>query len=466
MEVRSRPRKSRPLQSCHWRRLPVAAVLLAVSTFSPALAQTASRVFISDVSGVIGVATTRQIARAIDQASNEKAVALIVRLDTPGGLASSTRELVKQIVAAPVPVIVYVAPSGARAASAGTFLVYASHLAAMAPGTNLGAATPIEIGGSPALPRQAEPDKGEKGGSAAKSQTTEQRKATNDMVALMRSLAQLRERNADWGEKAVREAATLTATDAQREGVVEIVATGVPDLLSQADGRKVRAGGADIVLETKNAETIVIQTDMRTRLLSVISDPNVAFILLMIGFYGLILEFWHPGGLVPGTVGGISLILALVALTLLPVNYGALGLLVLGIALMIGEAFTPGIGVLGIGGVGAFVAGAYFLFEGAAGDAGIAISLPLIIGMAVATATLIFGVVAAAIKARARPPAFGAEQLIGASGQVLDWQGSTGHVRVDGEVWSALSDDPLQAGTPVRITGRNGLTLRIEKMIK
>jgi membrane-bound serine protease (ClpP class) len=441
-----------------------AAMLLLLGAAAPASAQRGQRVYLTEVSGAIGVATVRQLSRAIEQAQAEQAGALIMRLDTPGGLVSATRELIKQIIASPVPIVIYVAPSGARAASAGTFLVYASHVAAMAPGTNLGAATPIEIGGLPGLPqpRREEPSKDEKGSNRTQPQSTAQRKAINDVVALLRSLAQLRGRNAEFAEKAVSDAATMTAAEAVKAGVVDVMAVSVDDLLRQIDGRKVSAGGAERTLATLGVKAEVIEPDLRTRLLSVISDPNIAFILLMVGFYGLILEFWNPGSFVPGTLGGISLILALIALTALPVNYGAFGLLLLGIGLMVGEAFTPGIGVLGIGGALAFGVGAYFLFEGAGSDIEIAVSLPLIIGMTCTTAALIFAVVAAAMQARRRPAAAGAEQLIGARARVVDWQGDSGQVRAEGEIWAARSERPLQAGATVRVVGRDGLTLLVE----
>jgi membrane-bound serine protease (ClpP class) len=432
---------------------------LIVAVLAPAASVWAQgSVFVTDLQGAIGVASQRQMTQAIDAAQAKHAVALIVRLDTPGGLVSATRTIIQSMLASPVPIIVYVAPSGARAASAGTFIVYASHVAAMAPGTNMGAATPVEIGGLPGLPQP-------KGGQKDKQQdgaTTVQRKAINDVVALLRGLAQLRGRNAEWAEKAVREAATLTADEALKEHVVEIVAPALGDVLAQADGRKVVVNGQERILTTKDASLVTFTPDWRTQILAVISDPNIAFILMMIGVYGILLEFWNPGHFVSGTVGAISLILALTALTVLPVHYGALGLLVLGIALMIGEAVTPGFGVLGIGGVLAFIAGALFLFEGPGADISFAISLPLIIGVAVITAALIFGVIAAALKARERPTVTGAEELLGSVAQVLDWRGSEGSVRVHGEIWAAHSERPLNPGDSVRVVGRDRLTLIVE----
>jgi membrane-bound serine protease (ClpP class) len=349
-----------------------------------------------------------------------------------------------------------VAPSGARAASAGTYIAYAAHLDAMAPGTNIGAATPIEIGNIPGLPNSQPKDK-DKGGSPP---NAAQNKAINDAVALLRSLAQLRGRNADWAEKAVREAATLTATEAQKEGVVELLAGDLNELLAQADGRKVV--GADMTLATRNATLVEIAPDWRTKALSAIADPNIAFLLLLIGFYGLILEFWNPGTFAPGVIGAISLIVALTALTALPVNYAALGLVVLGIALMIGEVFTPGFGALGIGGLIAFVIGALFLFEGSDTDIPIVVSRWLIAGMAITTAGLIFGVVGAATAARGRKPVTGAEEMMRMSGEVVDWSGTHGSVRVHGEIWTARATSPLKADDMVRVVGREGMTLIVE----
>jgi membrane-bound serine protease (ClpP class) len=413
-------------------------------------------VLLTHVEGAIGVASNRQIAQAIAAAQAKKATALVVTLDTPGGLVSATRNIIQAMIASPVPVIVYVSPSGARAASAGTFIVYASHVAAMAPGTNIGAATPVEIGGLPGLP-QPKPEQKDK--QKNDSTTASERKAINDVVALLRSLAQLRGRSADWAEKAVREAATLTADEALKERVIEIVAPSIGDLLAQADGRKVIVDGQQRVLATRDASIETFTPDWRTQILAVISDPNVAFILMMIGVYGILLEFWNPGTYLPGTVGAISLILALTALTVLPVHYGALGLLILGIVLMVGEALTPGFGALGTGGILAFIAGATFLFEGPGADVSFAVSLPLILGLAAVTAALIFGVIAAALKARRRPPAAGSEQLIGSVAQVVDWHGQEGSVRIQGEIWTARAEHPLQPGDIIRVVGREGLTL-------
>jgi membrane-bound serine protease (ClpP class) len=451
------------LASIRMRQLLAWVLGLLIAVLVPAATAGAQEsVFVTDLKGAIGVAAQRQVAQAIEAAQAKQAVALIVRLDTPGGLVSATRNIIQAMIASPVPVIVYVAPSGAHAASAGTFIVYAAHIAAMAPGTSVGAATPVEIGGLPGLPAP----KGEQKDKQQDGETTAQRKAINDVVALLRGLAQLRGRNAEWAEKTVREAATLTADDALKERVIEIVAPAIGDVLAQVDGRKMVVNGQERILATKNASLVTFTPGWRTQLLAVISDPNIAFILLMIGVYGILLEFWNPGTFVPGTVGAISLILALTALTVLPVHYGALGLLLLGIALMIAEVTTPGSLVLGIGGIVAFITGAIFLFEGPGADISYAISLPLIIGLAAVTAALIFGVIAAALKARKRPPTTGGEQLIGSVGEVVDWPGAQssvqGSVRVQGEIWAARSGRPLNPGDSVRVVGRDRLTLIVE----
>src|SRR5262245_26382076 len=409
------------------------ALILAIlaAAAGGARAAPSDRVLVMAIDGSISIAAARHVARVIEQAKRENAAAVVIRLDTPGGLVTATREMIREMIAAPVPIIVYVAPSGARAASAGTFLVYASHLAAMAPGTNIGAATPVQLGGIPGLPDQ-------KDGKKSSEPPASDRKALNDVIALLRSLAQLRGRDLEFAEKAVREAATLTADEARKQGVIEIVAGSVSDLLAQADGRKVSVAGVERTLATRDATVTVIEPDWRTKLFAVIADPNVAFLLLLAGIYGLLFEFWTPGVVLPGVVGGICLLLGLIALSVLPVQYGALALLLLGIAMMIGEAFTPGVGVLGFGGVVAFLAGAFFLFDPDVIDFGV--SIPVIIGAAAACGGLTFFVVGAAVRARRRPTATGAEQMIASVGKVVDWQADRGNIRIVGEIWSARSD--------------------------
>lgn len=445
---------------------------------SPLYAETVAPVDVVEVTGAIGVATARHIERALGRAATDHAQLVVIRLDTPGGLVSSTREIIKSIVASSVPVAVYVAPGGARAASAGTYITYAANVAAMAPGTNIGAATPISLGG-PGLPEPSPPSPperkgGGKGATKGKTdqgrasppqtpepKTTEERKVLNDAIAFIRSLAQLRGRNADWAERAVRDAATLTASEALHDHVIDIVARDVPDLLAQLDGRTVRVGGAERRLATRGAEVTVIPTDTWTRVLSVITDPNVAYILLLAGIYGLAFEFMSPGMVLPGIVGGISLLLALTALSVLPVNYAGLALILLGIALMAGEAATPGVIALGIGGVVAFVAGTLLLFEPGSVD-GLRIAWPVIAAAAGLSALFLIFVIGSALRARRRAVRGGAEEMIDSPAEVVDWQDHAGRVRLRGELWTAHADRGFRPGDIVRVARRDGLKLLVE----
>ena len=331
----------------------------------------------------------------------------------------------------------------------------------MTPGTNVGAATPIEMGGLPGLPRPAEPKRDEKDKAAPPTESAAQRKALNDTIAMLRSLAQLHGRNVEWAEKAVRDAATLTAEDALKERVIDVVARDLDDLLAQIEGRRVTINAVEHTIATKGAVRTVFEPGWRTRLLGVVSDPNVAFILMLIGIYGILFEFWNPGGLVAGVIGAVCLLLGLTALATLPVQFAALGLVVLGIALMIAEAFAPGFGILGIGGVLAFIAGSLYLFDPAAADIDISVSLPLIIAAAATTAGLALLVVGAAVKSRSRPVTTGAEQMIGSIGEVIEWNGLKGRIRVHGEIWSARAERPFAPGDAVRVVQRDELILLV-----
>jgi membrane-bound serine protease (ClpP class) len=421
-------------------------------------------VILIGIKGAIGFVAVQQLTKALERAA-EGAPAVIVRLDTPGGLLVSTREMIQTILAARVPVVIYVAPSGARAASAGTYLLYASHVAAMAPGTHLGAATPIPLSapGMPGSPPPSKPTPESEKQRETDPVSIASRKSINDAVAYMRSLAELRGRNADWGEKAVREAATLTASEALKERVINVIAKDIDELLSQIDGRSVTTAAGEIRLATKGRGTLELKPDWKLQLMSVITDPNVALILLMIGIYGILFEFWSPGAVAPGVIGGISLIVALAALAVLPVNFAGLALLLLGVALMVTEALTPGFGIVGLGGVVAFVLGALFLFDPAGADIPIAVSWQVVAGMAVLSAGFIAGVLGFAVEARRRPIRTGAEEMIGSTGEVIGWSGKEGRVLVHGEVWAARSGKSLAAGRTVRVVGRTGLTLDVEE---
>jgi membrane-bound serine protease (ClpP class) len=422
-----------------------------------------------DIEGPIGPATSDYVSRSLEKASEQGAEVVILRMDTPGGLDTSMRDIIQEIIASPVPVVTFVAPSGARAASAGTYILYASHVVAMAPGTNLGAATPIQIGApTPKLPipdmgRKKDDEEGEAGEedrAPPKTHPTMSDKAVSDAVAYIRSLAQMRGRNADWAEKAVSEAASLPAAEALEMGVIDLIADNIDDLLAKIDGRTVELAEGARELATAAAEIVHIAPDWRTELLAVITNPNVAYMLLLIGIYGLIYEVTHPGVVVPGVVGAISLCLALFALHVLPVNYAGLALILLGVAFMVAEAFVPAFGALGIGGLIALVVGSIMLME--TDVPGYGISWPLIAGVAVTSGAAFVLILTLAVRAQRRPVVSGAEAMVGSLGRVTDWEDGGGRVRVQGELWQASAPAHLEPGNRIRVAAIEGLTLKVE----
>lgn len=441
------------------RILLLACLFLSIPITGAEMAK--SRAFVLDVIGMIGPATADYIDRALTRAEAEQIELVILRMDTPGGLDTSMRAIIKRIIASRVPVVSYVAPGGARAASAGTYILYASHVAAMAPGTNLGAATPVELGGLPGTDKQNK-ESGEKDSTDRKSTPTDakQRKLINDAAAYIRGLAKLRGRNAEWAERAVREAVSLSAEEALAEGVIDLIASDLPGLLVQLEGREVKLPMGSRQLSTENLELVPLEPDWRSELLSLLSNPNVAYILMLVGIYGLIYEFANPGSILPGTAGLISLLLALYAFHVLPVNTAGMALILLGLALMVGEAFVPSFGALGIGGVIAFVIGSLILID--TDQPGYGISLPLIFAVAIASAFLLVLVVGMALKSRRRPVVSGREELLNAPGYAVEAFSNLGTVHVHGETWQARTDRPLKKDQPVRIVGREGLVLLVK----
>ncbi|MEJ2453652.1 MAG: nodulation protein NfeD [Candidatus Thiodiazotropha sp.] len=418
----------------------------------------AGKGYLADIDGTIGPATADYLTRALDKAESEGGAFLIIRMDTPGGLDTSMRAIIKRIIAAQIPVVAYVAPGGARAASAGTYILFASHVAAMAPATNLGAATPISLGGLPKQSPDQQSDKSEDGEEQAPMPAdAKERKMVNDAAAYIRSLAKLRGRNASWGEEAVRKASSLSAEEALEKGVIDLIASDLDTLLQKLDGRQVRLPQGAETLHTQGLILEVIEPDWQSRLLSIVSNPNLAYILMLVGIYGLIYEFANPGSIVPGTVGAICLLLALYAFQVLPINYAGVGLILLGLSLMVAEAFVPSFGALGIGGVIAFVIGSLILID--TEQPGFGISLPLIAAVAVSSALLLFFVMGMAIKSHRKPVVSGREELLSSVGQVIDDFSREGEVRVHGEIWQAHSESPLLKGQKVIVTGRRGLTL-------
>lgn len=414
------------------------------------------------IEDVIGPATDDYIERALDAAIQEQAELVVIRMDTPGGLDTAMRGIIKNITNSPIPIASFVAPTGARAASAGTYILYASHIAAMAPGTNLGAATPVQIGGMP-TPGKNDKDKESKDKPPQPEPgDAKANKVINDAVAYIRGLAELHGRNQEWAEKAVREAASLQASEALKLNVIDIIADSVPDLLKKLDGKEVVVLGEKRILHTTGLPVKQIEPDWRSRLLSVITNPNIAYILMLIGIYGLIFEFSNPGAIVPGTIGAICLLLALYSFQLLPINYAGVALILLGVALMVGEAFQPSFGMLGIGGTIAFVIGSIILMD--TDTPGFGIDISIIITFAATSVLIFIFVIGMAIKARRRPVVSGMEELLGGEAIVDSDFDHTGTVTIHSEHWSAVTDQPLHKGQPVKVTDVKGLILHVEPL--
>jgi membrane-bound serine protease (ClpP class) len=430
------------------------AVLLLVAWSAPGRAD----VWLIDVQGAIGPATADHMVRGLAQAQSAGAELVILRIDTPGGLDLAMRDMIKSILAAQLPVVGYVAPSGARAASAGTYLLYATHIAAMAPGTNLGAATPVQIGGMPQLPG-TEPG-GDEGEPASTGSAMEQ-KIINDAVAYIQSLAQLRGRNAQWAERAVREGASLSAEDALQEGVIDLLASSQAQLLAELDGREVEVAGVTRVLSLDGLGVYQHPVDWRSEFLAVITNPNVAYVLMLIGIYGLIIEFYSPGIGVPGVVGGMCLLLALYAFQVLPVSYSGLALILLGIGLMAAEAFTPSFGILGVGGLVAFVVGSIMLMDTEL--PGYQIAMPMVAAFAVVSLAVLVFALGMVMRARRQLVRTGVGHLVGTVATVESVNDGITWARLDGELWEVACPEALVPEDRVVVNEIDGLTLKVSK---
>ncbi|KDN30296.1 serine protease [Vibrio fortis] len=443
--------------------------------FSSANSQ-ADDVWVIEVNGGIGPATSDYLTREIEQAHDEQAKLVILRINTPGGLDSSMRDIIRSITTSPVPIATWVGPAGSRAASAGTYILLASHIASMAPGTNLGAATPVSLGGGKApsdpLSPQDDSNQDEKSKSSeqddtkqensdrVKATTAMEKKVINDAAAYIVSLAKLHNRNEEWAEKAVREAASLDSENALELNVIDFIASDLPQLVEMTNGRTVIINGVNQDIQLNQVAFVEREQDWRFSLLSVITNPNVAYILMLIGIYGLLLEFYNPGVGLPGVLGGICLLLAMYSLQMLPVSYAGLALILLGIALMIAEAFSPSFGIFGLGGVAAFSLGSIMLMDTEV--PGYQIALPLIIGISLFSVGFFVVTISMLVRVRNQRVTTGMEAVVGETGKVVSGFPGEGRVLVEGEIWQAKCSDKLQAGQNIRVTKLTGLSLDVE----
>ena len=443
-------------------------LLLALFCFAVPAAADQRPVVQHTIDGAIGPSTPDYLSRGLKKAHDQAAELVVVQMDTPGGLDLSMRAMIKDILASPVPVAMFVHPSGARAASAGTYLLYAAHIAAMSPATNLGAATPVQIGGggggrpesSPGPRGRGERDRPDADGTGQSEGDAMGRKAVSDAVAYIKGLAQLRGRNAEWAEKAVREAVSLPAEEALEIDVIDLLATDVTQLLDQAHGRSIDLPAGKRTLDTRGAEVVRIDPDWRSRLLGVIANPSFAYILLLIGFYGLLLEFYSPGMIFPGVIGAVSLLVALYAFQMLPINYAGLALIVLGLGFMAAELFVTSYGALGIGGTIAFVMGSILLID--TDVPGYDIPWFLIGIVAALSLAFFLFVIGMALRARKQSVVSGREELLGATGEVLEQRQGEWWARVHSELWRVKGTVPLIANQKVRVVGMEGLVLTVE----
>ncbi len=474
---------------CARQLLAVCATFLLLA----ANAHAAGKVLELELDGPLGVATAEYIISGIEQANAENASLVIIRMDTPGGLVEPMRDIVQAILGSSVPVVTYVAPGGARADSAGTYILLASHVAAMAPTTHLGAATPVSLGGddvpdkpSPMSPKPSSEDSDSKDTTAGDAESDDAsnpaddgendkaddpvrepdtamgRKVLNDAVAYIRGLAETHGRNADWAEKAVRDAATLTSREALEQNVIDLIAEDRTALLAALQGREVTANNSSVTLDTENAIVEFVEPSWRIKFLSTIANPQVALLLMIVGVYGLMFEGWNPGAIVPGVVGVVCLLLAAYALQIIPVNYAGLALIVVGIVLIIAEAFAPSFGALGLGGIAAFIFGAIMMFD--SGVPGFGISIPFVVMLGVIAGSLMLWMTTYLIKLRQRGAVSGEESILGGVAVAIEAFSGEGRVWLDGEAWQAVSPVAVSKDQQLRVRAIDGLRLRVEPL--
>ena len=454
----------------HWRERYFSTLFALSVLGSTPLAQGEGTAILLNLEGAIGVATAEYIIDGIEEAEDRSAELVIIRMDTPGGLVSPMRDIVKAILGSAVPVATYVSPDGARADSAGTYILLASHIAAMAPTTHLGAATPVALGGGWPGDKDGSDDKGDSDDDKESDEKEEKdatdsgsaidKKVMNDAIAYIRSLAEAHGRNADWAEKAVTEAATLTAAEALENNVIDLIATNQAELLQKINGRELKVNNLTVVLETESIEVETLEPSWRIKVLSAIASPEVALLLLMIGIYGLLFEGYNPGAVVPAVVGVICLLLAAYALQVLPVNYAGLALIIVGIVLIVAEAVVPSFGALGIGGIAAFIFGAIMMFD--SGVPGFGISLAFVVGLALSAGLFLLWLVSYLVRLRRRGAVSGRASIIGGTGTAMQSFTGKGKVWLEGEAWAAVSKVPVEQGQEVIVRAMDGLTLEVE----
>lgn len=453
-------------------------ILAALSFFAlSATARAEGTAVVLDLEGALGVATAEYIINGIEQAQQQGAKVIIIRMDTPGGLVTPMRDIVQAILGSEIPVVTYVSPGGARADSAGTYILLASHIAAMAPTTHLGAATPVSLTGdgfSPGKDKKPEstsdgdkekgsddsPGENETSGSDEDSSTAMERKVLNDSIAYIRGLAEAHGRNADWAEDAVRNAATLTATEALEMNVIDLIAGSRAELLDAIDGREVTVRNKSFIIDAEGLVIETIEPNWRHKILNTIASPEIAILLLMVGLYGLLFEGYNPGAILPGVAGVICLLLAAYALQVMPVNYAGLALIIVGLILIVAEAFVPSFGTLGLGGIVALIFGSVMMFD--SGIPGFGISITFVVTVALVAGLFLLWLVSYLVRLRKRGAVTGRESIVGGAGFATEAFSGDGHVWVEGESWAAHSDASLEKDQEIRVRAMRGLVLDVE----